>query len=811
MVDGSIIINTRIDNSEIEKDLKDLNNLIESGGLDDKMAVQVEKLASQWKKYTYEVGKNAEKQAQLKASIQDNADIMQDYNNIIASGNTEATQLRESITLRKQKIATLREEMSLAKTGGERAPLAKAISGEQKLMGPEQAQYDAITAKIREAREATKEVDVEAQKLAGQYERAGLEAERLKNNLNNVAVKTTDLKAKTTANVDATNTLATTNDKVNASLRQSSMLAGMTNNNFKSAIGTVAKYAGYLIGIRSIYSGLRKAMNAWLQETEAGAQAQANLSAIWSSIGQALAPVFQWLISLLQTIMGYLNAITQILFGVTLFGNKVAKSTKSTAGGYGEAVKQAKKLNKEMKKLAGFDEMNVLNADKTTDSGGGGGGGGGGGMGAIAPMAIPTPDMSKFKEAVDTMKQWLNDIWNSDTMLSFFDSFKRIGTVYFDSIKDIYSNLWTNVVGVWNEIFPNIQEGIGNFVEYYRLVFEDLATFAETWFPTFAGNMNTFVDNVFKTFRPLFKFFSELWRDVTGIMVEIWEKYGMPILDEFGRFWDTTQQLFNQIWTKIIDPILRPALEAFSTLWNDHIKVVVKDFASFIAELVLGTLKIYNEVIAPIISYLVDKLAPVFEWIGATIIPILSDAIGTAVDMVGTIINTLRGIFSGLVTFITGVFTGNWSKAWGGVVNIFKSVFGGIKDFFKAPMNFIIRQINTVFRAFNKLKVPSWVPLIGGRGFNFTPIPQLARGGYATKASTVTIGEAGREVAVPLENNTEWAGQFLDVLDNRGGFNSGSGQVVNVVNLDGHEIAKYITQLQKEQEFATNGAVAYGN
>ena len=78
-------------------------------------------------------------------------------------------------------------------------------------------------------------------------------------------------------------------------------------------------------------------------------------------------------------------------------------------------------------------------------------------------------------------------------------------------------------------------------------------------------------------------------------------------------------------------------------------------------------------------------------------------------------------------------FKKDWSKAWDGIKGVFSGAWEGMKSLMRTPMNFIIRQINKVFSGFNKLKVPSWVPLIGGKGFNFNPIaeiPAYATGGF---------------------------------------------------------------------------------
>ena len=50
------------------------------------------------------------------------------------------------------------------------------------------------------------------------------------------------------------------------------------------------------------------------------------------------------------------------------------------------------------------------------------------------------------------------------------------------------------------------------------------------------------------------------------------------------------------------------------------------------------------------------------------------------------------------------------------------------------------------------IKVPSWVPGIGGKGFslNIPEIPSLAAGGIVTSPTLAMIGERGPEAVVPL-------------------------------------------------------------
>ena len=110
-------------------------------------------------------------------------------------------------------------------------------------------------------------------------------------------------------------------------------------------------------------------------------------------------------------------------------------------------------------------------------------------------------------------------------------------------------------------------------------------------------------------------------------------------------------------------------------------------------------------------------------------------------------------ILNGIVDFITGVFTGNWSRAWQGVTNIFGGIFEGIAAMAKAPINAMIGLINGFLGGLNRIKIPKWVPKVGGRGFNISQIPYLAKGGHLINGQAI-VGEAGPELLTAKDGKT---------------------------------------------------------
>jgi hypothetical protein len=81
------------------------------------------------------------------------------------------------------------------------------------------------------------------------------------------------------------------------------------------------------------------------------------------------------------------------------------------------------------------------------------------------------------------------------------------------------------------------------------------------------------------------------------------------------------------------------------------------------------------------------------------------------------------------------------------LLGVFKTVFNGIARIWN----------NTVGKI--SFKVPSWVPGVGGKGFDMPNIPMLADGGIVTSPTLALIGEGrGPEAVIPLNRMSEFTG-----------------------------------------------------
>ena len=82
----------------------------------------------------------------------------------------------------------------------------------------------------------------------------------------------------------------------------------------------------------------------------------------------------------------------------------------------------------------------------------------------------------------------------------------------------------------------------------------------------------------------------------------------------------------------------------------------------------------------------------------------------------------------------------------------------GVISSIESIINSGINLINSAINLINK------IPGVNIGKIGRLRLPRLAEGGYATGSTLANIGESGREVVLPLDRNTEWAGILTSLI-----------------------------------------------
>ena len=179
--------------------------------------------------------------------------------------------------------------------------------------------------------------------------------------------------------------------------------------------------------------------------------------------------------------------------------------------------------------------------------------------------------------------------------------------------------------------------------------------------------------------------------------------------------------------------------------------LVIAGIALLIAGLVLAYNKVewFRNGVNAFFQGISDVAVEIFNFLGGY----FGNVFGGIIQNFQNFFDAGKRIFTGFIDFITGIFTGDWELAWKGVANIFGGILDGIAAMAKAPINGMIGLINGFLGGLNNIKIPKWVPGVGGKSFSISTLPYLADGGHVLNGQAI-VGEAGPELLTNKNGKT---------------------------------------------------------
>ena len=278
-------------------------------------------------------------------------------------------------------------------------------------------------------------------------------------------------------------------------------------------------------------------------------------------------------------------------------------------------------------------------------------------------------------------------------------------------------------------------------------------------------------DNLDKVREVVERVFGKAGLDVFNGIVDAITNIGDTIRNVFtdGNLGGARQfliNLFGEEATGVIDG----AITILQTVWNilsgfiefvnAYVRPIVEQIFSFIVGTVLPQIAQAFAEWAPTIASILQGLAEVVSTIATAIMAVIQFLMPTIQSIIGVALETIKGVVSGALTAIkglvdvfAGIFTGDWTRVWEGVKSIFSGVWNSLKSIASGVLNGIISLVNGVISGLNKLKIPDWVPGIGGKNINIPLIPQFATGTDSTP-DTFIAGEQGAELITNAKNRS---------------------------------------------------------
>lgn len=353
-----------------------------------------------------------------------------------------------------------------------------------------------------------------------------------------------------------------------------------------------------------------------------------------------------------------------------------------------------------------------------------------------------------------------------------------------DKIQEIFGDKGVAVFDGFVSAFKTIQGIISQFVGF---VTQHIVPVAELIFSVIVTTVIPGIVNAVQAVMPTVMSIAQTVKMFIGQAAALIGEFVagiMPVISEIISFLQANVfPVIGDIFNLIVNTVLPAVASGIQTV-ADTVISILSMLLPFIQTAVTNIWAVMQPILQTVISFIQFMM------------PTIEEIVSNVVNKISGIINGLMMVLQGIVQFITGVFTGNWSQAWEGVKNIFSGIFESLKSIAKGVVNGIISVLNTAIRGLNTVKIPEWIPGIGGKGINIPEIPQFAKGTERTP-DTFVAGENGPELITGAANRKVFtAMQTQNIFNNvirQGGVTDSGTPTAQGLNVGGGMIQIHIT------------------
>ena len=400
--------------------------------------------------------------------------------------------------------------------------------------------------------------------------------------------------------------------------------------------------------------------------------------------------------ALSPAIIGLLNLLTSLINGflrlLSLLTGKSISSMKQTAKGINAvgsaAGSTSKQADKAKRSLAGFDEIERLDA-KTGSSGG-------------------------ANYNFDHIASPLGGI--TDKLKNFLSTFQ---TLLAPSVA-AWSAAWEQIRNAASAVWPEVQqaalafwnEGLSPLLTYLSGTFAPgvFNAFSEAFAPIVGGVASTAIyvladlftwacgigtDAINGVLIPALDLLLQIWQDLMSGIKTAWDTYGQPLMDGVILAFQNLEDLATLLWETIVKPILQNLISVLQQLWSSHLKPLWDDILLLVASVANCLLDLWNNLLAPVAKWIIATFGPAF----AEVFNAIADVVGVAVGAIADAIDLAVVVLRGLTDFLSAVFRGNWDAAWQAIGNTVNTVWDKMTNAIKTAVNGIIGFINRMISA----------------------------------------------------------------------------------------------------------------
>ena len=437
----------------------------------------------------------------------------------------------------------------------------------------------------------------------------------------------------------------------------------------------------------------------------------AQVKRLATSLGAVLYPILQKILPVLNAIIMVLAEVIMAFARLIGFNGDVASSGNEAAESFNNLASGVAAAGKASKQLRGFDKLNNI----STPSGGGASSGV-----SVDPAILGILDQidngmlnirNKATEIRDRIFEWLGFLTDANGQVIGFEWTLGSALISAGLVGLAFKKLY-DVGALIVALFPKdffikvfSSSAVTGFVEGIKMAFLQLVTFFSITFggstiATFAAVAAVIAVIVAGILLVLYSIATH-WQDIINIIKTAWEEFGQPIIDGFKKALEGLKLLFKNVYEQVIEPIIKNFIERAEELWERTLAPMFEKLSAVILKLVDLILILWNNVLMPVLNWLVIVLGPTIE----TIINFIIDVATTLFRFLGDIINGLLDVLGGVIDFLAGIFTLDFKRAWEGIVGILRGIGNIIISIFEGVVNLVIDVFNGLVKAvFNLIK-----------------------------------------------------------------------------------------------------------
>ena len=304
----------------------------------------------------------------------------------------------------------------------------------------------------------------------------------------------------------------------------------------------------------------------------------------------------------------------------------------------------------------------------------------------------------------------------TDKLKNFWSAFQ---TLLAPSVA-AWSAAWEQIRNAASAVWPEVQqaalafwnEGLSPLLTYLSGTFAPgvINAFSEAFAPIVGGVASTAIyvladlftwacgigtDAINGVLIPALDLLLQIWQDLMSGIKTAWDTYGQPLMDGVILAFQNLEDLATLLWETIVKPILQNLISVLQQLWSSHLKPLWDDILLLVASVANCLLDLWNNLLAPVAKWIIATFGPAF----AEVFNAIADVVGVAVGAIADAIDLAVVVLRGLADFLSAVFRGNWDAAWQAIGNTVSTVWDKMTNAIKTAVNGIIGFINRMISA----------------------------------------------------------------------------------------------------------------